>query len=121
MRRALIRILGAAGGLWVADRLLLRLHIDTREALVLAAVLLSVVHALVRPVIVLLTLPITLITLGLFIWVLNAAFLGLVALVVPGLRIDGVVPALAGAALVSLAGLLASSLIRPRYHYPPTR
>ncbi len=119
MRRALIRILGAAGGLWVADRLLLRLHIDSGTALVLAALLLSLVHALVRPVIVLLTLPITLLTLGLFIWVLNAVFLGLVALLVPGFRIEGVPAALAGAALVSLAGMLASALIRPRHPEPP--
>lgn len=119
MRRALIRILGAAAGLWLADRLMLRLQIDGGAALTLASVLLSLVHALVRPVIVLLTLPITLLTLGLFLWVLNAAFLGLVALVVPGFRIDGLLPALAGAALVSLGGVLANALIRPRHPEPP--
>jgi putative membrane protein len=119
MRRALIRILGAAGGLWVADRLLLRLHIDTGTALALAAVLLSLVHALVRPVIVLLTLPFTLLTLGLFLWVLNAAFLGLVAVLVPGFRIEGLLPALGGAALVSFAGMLANAVIRPRHPEPP--
>lgn len=119
MRRALIRILGAAAGLWLADRWLLRFQIDSGEALALAAVLLSLVHALVRPVIVLLTLPITLITLGLFLWVLNAGFLGLVALLVPGLRIGGLVPALAGAALVSVSGMLANALIRPRHPEPP--
>ena len=119
MRRALIRILGAAAGLWLADRLLVRFEIYDATALVLAAVLLSLVHALVRPVIVLLTLPITLITLGLFLWVLNAAFLGLVALLVPGFRIGGLLPALAGAAHVSFAGMLANALIRPRHPEPP--
>ena len=114
MRRALIRILGAAVGLWLADRWVRRFHIDTGGALLLAALLLSLVHALVRPLIVLLTLPITLLTLGLFLWVLNAAFLAGVALLVPGFRIDGAVPALLGAALVSLAGMLANALIRRR-------
>jgi putative membrane protein len=70
-------------------------------------------------VIVVLTLPITLLTLGLFLWVLNAAFLGMVALLVPGFRIGGLLPALGGAALVSLAGMLANALVRPRHPEPP--
>ena len=119
MRRALIRILGAALGLWLADRWLRRLSIDSGGTLALAAVVLSLAHALVRPVIVVLTLPITLVTLGLFLWLLNAAFLGGVALLVPGFRIDGVVAALLGAALVSGAGMLANALIRPRHPEPP--
>jgi putative membrane protein len=119
MRRFLVRILAAAAGLWLADRLLLRFQIQSPGALALAAVLLAFVHALVRPVIVLLTLPITLLTLGLFLWLLNAGLLGLVALLVPGFRIDGLLPALAGAALVSVAGMLANTLVRPRHPEPP--
>jgi putative membrane protein len=114
MRRALVRVLAAAAGLWLADRLLVRVWISDGVALALAAALLSLVHVVVRPVIVLLTLPITLLTLGLFLWVLNAVLLGCVALLLPGFRIEGVLPALVAAALVSFAGMLGNALTRPR-------
>src|SRR5688572_19660559 len=118
MRLALIRVLAAAAGLWLSDYLLLGLRLDGPAPLWIAALLLALVHTLVRPVIVLFTLPITLLTLGLFLWLLNAALLGAVALLVPGFRIDGIVPALLGAALVSFAGMLASALTRSRPEPP---
>jgi len=113
MRHALIRILAAIAGLWLADQWLPRVQFDGAISLLVAAVLLSFVHALVRPVLVLLTLPITLLTLGLFLWLLNAALIGGVALLVPGFRVGGLLPALGAAALVSLVGAVANWLTRP--------
>jgi putative membrane protein len=78
----------------------------------LAAVLLGVCNAVVRPVLVILTLPITLLTLGLFLLVVNAAMLALVAWMLPGFSIAGFGPALFGALIVSLTGIIGSSLLR---------
>jgi putative membrane protein len=114
VRRALVRMLATTAGLWLADQLLPRLALDGVGPLLAAALLLSLVHAMLRPILVFLTLPITLLTLGLFLWLLNALLLGAVAFLVPGFRIDGILPALAGSAVVSLAGTLATAVTRPR-------
>jgi len=80
----------------------------------IAALLLGVVNAIVRPLLILLTLPITVITLGLFLWVINAAMLGLVAWMLSGLTVDGFWSALLGSLLISVVGWLASWFIGPR-------
>lgn len=112
MTRFLLRALVAALGLWLATWLLPAIRIDGPGTLLLAGVLLGVCNALVRPVLVLLTLPITLLTLGLFLLVVNAAVLGLVALLLPGFSIAGFGAALLGALIVSLVGWVASLLLK---------
>src|SRR5512134_3319103 len=91
--RAMIGILLRAAitalALWVASQLLPGIHFETTGKLILAALLLGLVNALVRPIAFVLTLPITVLTLGLFLLVLNAAMIGLVAVVVPGFTISG--------------------------------
>jgi putative membrane protein len=82
--------------------------------LVVAALLYGVVNAVVRPLLVILTLPITVLTLGLFLLVINAATLGLVAWMLDNFTIAGFWPALLGAVVVSVTGWLASYFIGPR-------
>ena len=83
-------------------------------SLFFAALVLGLVNAIVRPVLLLLTLPITVITLGLFLLVLNGAMLGLAALLVPGFVIEGFWTALFGAILISLTGMVANWFIGPK-------
>jgi putative membrane protein len=90
------------------------IHLAGPLSLFLAALVLGVVNAIVRPVMLVLTLPITVVTLGLFLLVLNGAMLGLAALIVPGFVIDGFWTALFGAIIVSLTGMLASWFIGPK-------
>ncbi len=80
---------------------------DYRAAAVFAFAL-AVLNAFVRPVVALLALPITCLTLGLFHIVINAVMFGLAATLVPGVRVEGVLPALVGALLVSALGLVMS-------------
>ena len=107
----LMRAAITALALWVASQLLDGLRFDTAGKLVLAAVLLGLVNAVVRPIAFVLTLPITLVTLGLFLLVLNAAMIGLVAWVVPGFTISGFWTAVGGAIIVALVSWAASSVI----------
>ena len=74
---------------------------------------LGVVNAVVRPLVVLFTLPLTVLTLGLFLFVINAAMFGLVAWLLPGLRIAGFVSALLGSLIVSFTSWVASRYIGP--------
>ena len=81
----------------------------------LGAIALGVVNAFVRPVMVLLTLPLTVLTLGLFLLVVNALMLWLVAAFVPGIRVQGFGPALLGSLLLTLLNIAVAFLVGPAW------
>jgi len=112
MGRFLIQAVISALGLWLAAAVVPGITVDGWVTLALAAVLLGVANAVVKPILVFVTFPITVITLGLFLLVVNAAVLGLVALLLPGFSIAGFVPAVLGALLVSLVSWAGSQLVR---------
>jgi putative membrane protein len=107
----LLRVAIVALGLWLATYILPGLSFDGPSTLLAAALLLGIVNAVIRPVAVVLTLPLTLLSLGLFLLVINAAMLGLVALLLSGFSISSFWTALGGALIVSLTGWVASGLI----------
>ena len=107
----LLRAAISALGLWVASLLLSGIRFESTAKLAIAAVLLGVINAVVRPIAFILTLPLTLVTLGLFLFVLNAAMVGLVARLVPGFTISGFWTAMGAAVIVWLVSWLGSSLI----------
>jgi putative membrane protein len=96
----ILRGLIAALGLWAADEILAGIAISSAGTLVLAGLLLGVVNAIVRPFALLLSLPALVLSLGLFLLVINAAMLGLVALLLPGFNIPGGFWTAVGAALI---------------------
>jgi len=107
----LLRAAITALSLWVASQLLPGLQFSSGAKLAIAAVLLGLVNAVVRPIAFILTLPITVLTLGLFLLVLNAAMIGLVAWIVPGFTISGFWTAVGTAIIVSLVSWAASTVI----------
>jgi putative membrane protein len=114
MRGFLLRALISALGLWLASQWVRGVSFDSVATLLLAALLLGVVNAIVRPIVFLLTLPLTLLTLGLFLLVLNAAMVALVAWMLPGFRLHGFGAALLTWIIVWLTGWIGSSLIGHR-------
>ena len=109
-----VRFFITACGLLVATWLLEGVHLGGAASLLFAALVLCAVNAIVRPIMLLLTLPITVVTLGFFLFVLNGAMLGLAALLVPGFIIDGFWTAVFGAILISLTGMVANWFIGPK-------
>jgi putative membrane protein len=95
----------------IAAWLLPGIHITSPLSGLLAGVILGFVNAIVRPVLFFLTLPLTLLTLGLFIFVLNAICFALTAWLVPGFSIDGFFSALFGALLVSVVSWILNGLV----------
>jgi putative membrane protein len=83
-------------------------------ALFIAAFVLGLVNALVRPLLTILTLPITIITLGLFYLVVNGLAFGLAASLVPGFDLDGFGSAVLGALLVSLVSWVLGAIFSPK-------
>ena len=109
-----LRLLISALGLWLASEWVTGIEVIGLSTLLVAALVLGVVNAVVRPLLVILTLPITVLTLGLFLLIINAAMLGLVALLLDQFTIAGFVSALLGSMIVSLAGWFGSWFIGPR-------
>jgi putative membrane protein len=109
----LVRVLITALGLWIAQAIVPGVEITGVGTLILAALLLGIVNATVRPVIVLLTLPITVLSLGLFLLVVNAMMLALVAALLDGFVLRGFFPALFGSLVVSITSWLAAWYIGP--------
>ena len=85
--------------------------VESFLAAIIAALVLGLVNAVIRPILVILTLPVTVLTLGLFLFVLNALLFWLVAETVPGFRVTGFVAALIGSLLYSLITLVTSRLL----------
>lgn len=107
----LVRILISGIGLWIASRLVHGIRFDDTGTLVLAALLLGIVNAIVRPIAIILTLPITILTLGLFLLVINAGMVSLVGGILPGFHVHGFWAAFLTALIVSVTGWAASWLI----------
>lgn len=98
----LIRTVIAAVALWVAVSIVPGLGAKDAGTLVLAAIVLGIVNATVRPVAVFLSIPVTILTFGLFLLVVNAGMLSLVAWLVPSFTVSGFWAALFGSAVVSI-------------------
>jgi Predicted membrane protein len=89
-------------------------HVESFTAALFAALVLGLVNAVIRPLLVILTFPVTLLTLGLFLFVINALCFWLVAEVVRGFTVSGFGAALLGSILYSVITLLTSWLLFPR-------
>ena len=117
MRGFLVRMLISALSLWLASSIVPGMHIHGLGTLVLSALLLGIVNAIFRPLLIFLTLPFTILTLGLFLFVVNAAMLGLVAWLLPGFALASFWSALLGSLVVSIVGTVLSWMIGPHGKY----
>ena len=110
-----LRALISAIGLWIATYWVSGIRIDNATTLVLAGALLGIVNAIVRPIAILLTLPITILSLGFFLLVVNAGMVALVAGILPGFHIPGGFWSAFGTALIVwITGWIGSWLIGSR-------
>ena len=114
MRGFLIRAVVVAIGLWLASQIVPGVEIRSAGSLIAAALLLGVVNAIVRPILVILTLPITLLTLGLFLLVINGLMIELVSHFLDGFVVDGLWPAILSAVVVAITSWLMSGFIGPQ-------
>lgn len=113
MRSFLIRWLTTALGIGVAAQLLPGIQVDGLWPTIVAALLLGLVNATLRPILLLITLPLTVLTLGLFALIINGAMLALVASLVKGVHVSGFGSAILGGVIISLVGTLLTWLLPP--------
>ena len=117
MNGIILRTLIIMLGLYLASFIIPGVQIVGTGSFIIAAALLGLVNAFVRPIAFLLTLPITIITLGLFLLVLNAAMFGLVAALLDNFSVAGLGSAILGAIVVSITSTIASWYIGPDGRY----
>jgi putative membrane protein len=113
----ILRTLITGLGIWLATYIVPGVSATSTAALIWAAIALGLINAFVRPVLVLLTLPFTILTLGLFLLVLNAGMLNLAGWFVDGFQVVGFWSAVFGAIVVSMVSGLCSNFIGPKGSY----
>ena len=107
----LVNLVISAALLLIVAHVVTGIEVRDWVAALLAALVLGIMNAVVRPLLILLTLPLTILTLGLFLFVVNALMLQLAAYFVPGFRVAGFGPALWGSLLLTLLNLGVSMLV----------
>lgn len=110
----ILRFLLNAAALGLTTRVVRGLHTDGVGPLLVAALILGVLNAIIRPVLLLMTLPFNILTLGLFTFVVNAAMLGATSYIVKGFHVDGFWPALIGAVALSVISAVLNWIVRDR-------
>lgn len=111
MKGFFFRLIITALGLWAAATVIPGVQIHGAGNVLIAALLLGLVNAVIRPILLLLTLPLTVLTLGLFILVVNGISFALVAWLMPGFTVTGLVPAILGSIVVGLTSWFASAFV----------
>jgi putative membrane protein len=114
MLRFAVRWMATALGIGVAGSVLPGIQVDGAGAAILTALLLGLINVTIRPILLLLTLPLTLLTFGAFALVINGAMLALAARFVEGVHLAGFGSAVLGAAVVSLVGGAVHWVLEPR-------
>jgi putative membrane protein len=110
----IVRVLVNAATIALAAAFVPGLRLDGAVPALLAGLVLGLINALVRPVLLVLTLPLTLITLGLFLLVLNGICLALTAWLVPGFDVEGFLPAMLGALVISVVSWILTAFVSDR-------
>lgn len=110
--KLLLRWFFSAGLLMLIAYYLPGVHIFSFYNALIAALILGLINAIIRPIIVLLTLPVNILTLGLFSVVINALMFWLAGSIVKGFYVDGFWPALLGSLIMSLGSWAFSSLFK---------
>jgi putative membrane protein len=97
--------------LWLTSFIFHGISFSSKKSLLISALLLGFVNAVIRPVVIILTIPLTLVTFGLFLLVINAVMMLLVSALVPGFRISGFWTAFFASIVVTLISIFVSMLI----------
>ena len=99
--------------LFVTAQIVPGIHVSDLRTLFLAALIIGIINTIIKPILQIVSLPITILTLGIFALIINAALLGLTAWLIPGFHIDGFLAAFLGAIVLSIVSTILHSLVKP--------
>src|SRR5260221_8866053 len=110
MVRFILRALVSALGFWLAAKIVSGVHVDNWQSLVLAGLALGIANAFVRHILTFFTLPLTIVTRGLFLIVVNALMVKLVDWIIPGIRVEGLLAAIFTTIVIWFTSLVANAV-----------
>jgi putative membrane protein len=111
MIRFIIQAVVTMVGLWLSAQIVPGVGFTSTGSLIAAAVILGLINAVVRPIMVVLTFPITVVTLGLFLLVVNAAMIGLTAVFLDGFAVQGLWAGIGAAIVTGVVSWIAGAFI----------
>ena len=111
MKRLIVKILINAAALMFTANLIDGIYVDGWGAVIIAAIILGIINAIIRPLLMLFTLPLNVLTLGLLTFVINGLMLKLTAAVVGGFDVVGLWPAIVGSVILSVVSTVLSWLV----------
>ena len=111
MIRFIVQLVVTALGLWLASAVVPGVGFTGQWTLILAALLLGIINAIVRPILVVLTFPLTVVTFGLFLLIVNAATIGLTAVLLDGFVVDGLWAGVGAAIITGVVSWIAGTAI----------
>ena len=114
MPRFVLKFVIGALALWMSTKVVQGVGVDGTDTLILAAALLGIANAIVRPALVLLTLPLTIVSLGLFLFVVNGATVCLVGWLLPGMKVDSFGDAMLAALVIWIVSWAGEMLLGVR-------
>ncbi|HEX4740524.1 MAG TPA: phage holin family protein [Caulobacteraceae bacterium] len=114
MARFIVQALAAAFGFWAASRIVPGVHARNVASLIAAGVILGLVNALVRPILIVLTIPLTLLTLGLFLFVVNGITVWITAAFLKGVDVNGLWPAILASVVITVISWAARAVLDVR-------
>jgi len=100
--------------LYVTDYLISGIYIESWQALLVSAVVIGLVNTFIKPIAAIITLPITILTIGVFALLVNVAMLALAAFIVPGFHIDNFLSAFLGTIVLSLTSSVLNRVSKPK-------
>lgn len=112
MKNFIVQLVISAALLMLVAYCVPGVHVSSFFSALFAALLFGIVNGILRPILVILTLPVTILTLGLFLFVVNALMMMVVAWLVPGFHIDNFVAALLGSILLTILNVVADTLLQ---------
>ena len=114
--RHLVHWILSAIALWIVAHVVRGIYVSGPMAALIAALVIGFVNATLGLILKVLTFPLTIVTLGLFWFIINALMLKLAAALVPGFEVRGFLPALIGAVLMSIVSSILQWLVMPKRH-----
>lgn len=112
--RLLFRFILLTLAVFAAGKFISGIHLDNYQTILIAGAALTLIQIIVKPIVKVLAIPITIVTLGLFLIVLNVLFFWFVGRIVPGMSVDTFTAAFFGSLIVSVANWLFDHLFKKR-------
>lgn len=110
MGKLVLKLLAASGGFFIASELITGFNVLDLKTAIIAALLLSVLNVFLKPILKIISFPITIMTLGLFLFVINGVLIYVIGDIIDGVEVLSFMDAIMASVIISLCGMAANAV-----------